>query len=54
MKISLPGSIIDLPILTEEDEQIITEFGLRHNIDFVAASFVRKASDVEFIKNLLN
>lgn len=53
MKINLPGSIIDLPTLSEEDEQIIIEFGLKHNIDFIAASFVRKASDVEYIKNLL-
>jgi pyruvate kinase len=53
MKINLPGAIIDLPTLSEEDEQIITEFGLKHNIDFVAASFIRKASDVEYVKNLL-
>jgi len=53
MKINLPGAIIDLPTLSEEDEQIITEFGLKHNIDYIAASFIRKASDVEFIKNLL-
>ena len=53
MKINLPGAIIDLPTLSEEDEQIIIEFGLKHGIDFIAASFIRKASDVEYIKNLL-
>ena len=53
MKINLPGAIIDLPSLSEEDEWIIVDFGLKHGIDFVAASFTRKASDVEYIKNLL-
>lgn len=50
---NLPGAVIDLPTLTPQDELDITEFGLTHDIDFVAASFVRKASDVENIRDVL-
>ena len=53
MKINLPGAVIDLPTLTDKDEDDIVEFGLKNNVDFVAASFVRKASDVEFVRNVL-
>jgi pyruvate kinase len=50
---NLPGAIIDLPTLTAQDELDIVEFGLNTGIDFVAASFVRKASDVENIRDVL-
>ena len=44
---NLPGCIVDLPTLTEKDEDDLVEFGLKYNVDFIAASFVRKATDVE-------
>ena len=50
---NLPGAIIDLPTLTQQDELDIVEFGLNTGIDFIAASFVRKASDVENIRDVL-
>ena len=50
---NLPGAIVDLPTLTEKDEDDLVEFGLKQNVDFVAASFVRKASDVEYIRDVL-
>lgn len=50
---NLPGAIVDLPTLTEKDEEDLVEFGLKQNVDFVAASFVRKASDVEYIRDVL-
>lgn len=55
MKINLPGAIIDLPTLTPQDEIDIVEFGLKaeNDVDFISASFVRKASDVENIKDIL-
>jgi len=31
----------------------LTEFGLKHGIDMVAASFVRKQEDIEYIRDLL-
>lgn len=50
---NLPGAIIDLPILTEKDISDITDFGLKHGIDMIAASFVRSANDVEIIRDTL-
>lgn len=50
---NLPGAIVTLPTLTEKDEEDLVEFGLEQNIDFIAASFVRKASDVEYIRDVL-
>jgi len=50
---NLPGCIVDLPTLTEKDEQDIVEFGLKKGIDMIAASFVRKAEDIDTIRDLL-
>lgn len=50
---NLPGAIVDLPTLTDKDKDDLVNFGLLHNVDFVAASFVRKASDVEYIRKVL-
>jgi len=50
---NLPGALVTLPTLTEKDEDDLIEFGLEQNIDFIAASFVRKASDVEYIRDVL-
>ncbi len=50
--INIPGVKINLPAITEKDKGDI-EFGIRMDIDFIAASFVRKASDVLEIKKIL-
>jgi pyruvate kinase len=50
---NLPGVIVDLPTLTDQDENDLLEFGIKYQVDFIAASFVRKASDVEYIRQLL-
>lgn len=50
---NLPGAVVDLPTLTEQDELDLTEFGLKQGIDIIAASFVRKQDDVEYIRDLL-
>jgi pyruvate kinase len=50
---NLPGCIVKLPCLTEKDEDDLVEFGITHNVDFIAASFVRKASDIEEIRDCL-
>jgi pyruvate kinase len=50
---NLPGAIIDLPTLTEKDEDDIVDFGLKKGIDMIAASFVRKASDIDYIRDVL-
>ena len=50
---NLPGIRVNLPTLTEQDEIDIVEFGLKYGIDMIAASFIRKASDVEYIRDVL-
>lgn len=43
---NLPGVKVELPTITPKDEHDIVDFGLAHNVDFIAASFVRKGSDI--------
>lgn len=51
--VNVPGVKINLPALTDKDISDI-EFGISQGIDFIAASFVRKVSDVEAIREILN
>jgi pyruvate kinase len=50
--VNVPGVKIKLPGITEKDANDIV-FGIQQNVDFIAASFVRKASDVMEIRELL-
>lgn len=50
--INVPGIALNLPILTEQDVADI-EFGSLHDIDILAASFIRSADHVLQIKKLL-
>lgn len=50
---NLPGVIVDLPTLTEKDIDDIVNWGIPNEIDFIAASFVRKASDITKIREVL-
>ena len=50
---NLPGAIVDLPPLTEKDEIDLVEFGIKNSVDMIAASFVRKAEDIETIRDVL-
>mmetsp|Transcript_21094 Transcript_21094/g.31069 ORF Transcript_21094/g.31069 Transcript_21094/m.31069 type:complete len:556 (-) Transcript_21094:62-1729(-) len=50
---NLPGVVVDLPTLTEKDIDDIQNWGCKHGVDFIAASFVRKASDVHKIREVL-
>jgi pyruvate kinase len=50
---NLPGCYVDLPTLGEKDEDDILNWGLKYGIDMIAASFVRKAEDIEFIRDLM-
>ena len=51
---NLPGVKVDLPTLTEKDLHDIVGFGVVHDVDFIAASFVRKGSDVKKIREVLD
>lgn len=50
--INVPGVSVKLPAITDKDKADI-EFGIEQDIDFIAASFVRKASDIKEMKWLL-
>ena len=50
---NLPGVVVDLPTLTEKDIDDIVNWGIKNDIDLIAASFVRKASDVAHVRKIL-
>lgn len=51
--VNVPNVNINLPAITERDVSDIM-FGVENDIDFIAMSFVRKASDVDIVKKLLH
>ena len=51
--INIPGVHIHLPALTEKDVDDI-RFGVENDFDFIAASFVRRAADVEAVRAVLH
>lgn len=51
--INLPFSKVTAPSLTEKDIEDL-ELGLKNNIDWIALSFVRKASDIQDLRNRIN
>lgn len=50
--INLPDTLLELPVLTEKDRADL-EFGLDHGVDWVALSFVQRASDLDEIRELI-
>ncbi len=50
--VNVPGVSVQLPGITEKDANDI-RFGLENDIDYIAASFVRKPSDVLEIREIL-
>ena len=51
--VNIPGVSTSLPAITAKDAEDI-KFGISQDIDYIAASFVRRASDVLAIKELLS
>lgn len=51
-KVNLPGTAVSLPPLSDKDLNDI-RFGVEMGVDFIAASFVRKAADVLAIRRVL-
>lgn len=51
--INIPDTPIQLPSITPQDEADI-RFAVEQGFDFIAASFIRRASDVEDIRSLLH
>jgi len=50
--VHLPGSVVNLPAVSEKDKQDIL-FGIEKNVDMIAASFIRTADDVREIRAIL-
>ncbi len=50
--VNVPGALIDLPAVTEKDIEDI-RFGISQGIDFIAASFTRKAADVLAVRRVV-
>lgn len=50
--VNVPNVSIKLPSITEKDKEDIT-FGCKMGVDFIAASFIRKASDIEDVRKIL-
>jgi pyruvate kinase len=51
-RVAAPGVSVSLPPISEQDEKDII-FGISQDMDFVAASFIQRASDVEAIRELI-
>ncbi len=50
--INLPDSTVTFPIMTAKDLADL-KFGLEHDVDFIALSFVRNGADIRNIKKLI-
>ena len=50
--VNLPGVRINLPAITEKDRRDI-QFGIEHDVDFIALSFVRRPEDVQELRDFL-
>lgn len=50
--VNLPGAYLKISCLTEKDKEDL-KFGIKHEVDFMALSFVRQASDVIELKEIL-
>jgi pyruvate kinase len=50
---NLPGCPVDLPTVTEKDIDDLKNWAVKHQVDYIAASFVRCAADVDNIRSIL-
>jgi pyruvate kinase len=51
--INLPGVAVNVPALSKKDEEDL-RFALRISVDFIALSFVRSASDVDRVREIMD
>lgn len=51
-RVAAPGVAVSLPPISEQDEKDII-FGVENDLDYVAASFIQRASDVKAIRKLI-
>jgi pyruvate kinase len=51
--VNLPGANLGIPSFTQKDREDL-EFGLNHQVDYVAISFVERASDIEKVRQAMS
>ena len=51
--INAPGADLKMPFLSEVDKKDL-EFGIAHDYDYIALSFVRTAKDIEDVRKIIN
>ena len=51
--LNLPGIILDMPYLSEQDKKDLL-FGIENDVDYIAASFVRRPQDVIDMRKFIN
>lgn len=51
--VNLPDTVLDMPVLTDKDRRDLA-FGLANDVDWVALSFVQKASDLDEITQIID
>jgi len=50
--VNIPGASLSISSLTQKDKKDVV-FGIKENVDFIALSFVRRASDVRELKRII-
>lgn len=50
--VNLPGAYLSISSITEKDRADL-EFGIKHKVDFIALSFVRRPSDIAELREIL-
>jgi pyruvate kinase len=50
--VNVPGVTVKLPFMSDNDRKDL--FGIKHDFDYVALSFVRSSEDVKIIRNFLS
>lgn len=50
--VNLPGTKVLLPAISDKDKEDL-RWGVKNDVDFIAASFIRKAQDIHDIRNFL-
>ena len=51
---NLPGVKVDIPVLTEKDIDDVQNFCAKHQMDYIAVSFVQTGDDVQLVRKTLD
>jgi len=51
--VNLPGAYLSISSITDKD-RVDLEFGIKHKVDYIALSFVRRPEDIKELRSILN